>query len=263
MFHNTSHGVYLSDAGDETCEGCHGSAVEHIEDGDPEKILNPKNADQFGGDLLCMTCHTSHTFDDWSFSEHKNAGVTCADCHTVHADAQTYSVKQASKSCFDCHSQVKAEMNMPSHHPIGEGKLDCIDCHDVHGGSARLTANASGNELCFSCHAEKEGPFVYEHAPVVEDCMICHSPHGSVADNLLKQSEPTICLTCHPMHFHAAVVSAPGDFTTPQAPERAGTSDLDGMEKGFTTKCTQCHVPIHGSDLPSQTISTGGNALTR
>ena len=263
MFHNSAHGVYLSDAGDESCESCHGSAVEHIEDGDPTKIINPKNANEFGGDMLCMTCHTSHNFDDWSFSNHKNNGVTCADCHAVHVSADKGTPEKAQKACFTCHGQVKAETMMPSHHPIAEGKIDCIDCHGVHGGDARLTATERGNELCFSCHAEKEGPFVYEHAPVVEDCMMCHSPHGTVADNLLKQSEPALCLNCHAMHFHATVVSVDGNFTTPQAPERAGTSTPESFEEGMTTKCTQCHTAIHGTDLPSQSISTGGNALTR
>ena len=54
---------------------------------------------------------------------------------------------------------------MPSHHPIAEGKLDCQDCHNIHGGSTSFVQDFSKNELCYSCHAEKEGPFVYEHSP--------------------------------------------------------------------------------------------------
>lgn len=93
--------------------------------------------------------------------------------------------------------------------------------------------------------------------------MLCHSPHGTVADNLLTQTEPVLCLNCHAMHFHAAIEGWDGDFTNPQAPERAGTTTADGWKVGMLTKCTQCHTEIHGSDLPSQTISTSGNALTR
>jgi DmsE family decaheme c-type cytochrome len=124
-----------------------------------------------------------------------------------------------------------------------------------------MAMDFSGRELCFRCHAEKEGPFVYEHAPVSEDCMMCHSPHGSVADNLLKQAEPTLCLNCHAMHFHANVESD-DSFTVPRDGSRF-SSGKDGWKKGMLTKCTQCHTAIHGSDLPSQSISTGGNALTR
>ncbi len=265
-FGATAHGIYFSSKShlsDATCETCHGSGIDHIEDGNPEMIINPANSGQFGAKELCLTCHKSHKFNNWNFSAHGNADLTCADCHTVHAKVEKHVVKRSSDNCLKCHTDVRASLSMPSHHPIGEGKLECVDCHGAHGEPARLTMDNSGAELCYSCHAEKEGPFVYEHAPVMEDCMICHSPHGTIADNLLKQSEPSLCLSCHPMHFHATVVSVDGDFATPQAPERAGTSDYDSMERGFTTKCTQCHTEIHGSDLPSQATSTGGQALTR
>ena len=265
-FGMTAHSIYLSSKAHlsgNTCESCHGSGVAHMEDGNPDEIINPANANQFGAKELCLTCHDSHKFDNWKFSAHNNADMTCADCHTVHGSVETSAVPTGSDVCLTCHIDVRGALNMPSHHPIGEGKLDCIDCHGVHGEPARLTMATSGKELCYSCHAEKEGPFVYEHSPVEEDCMICHTPHGSVADNLLKKTEPSLCLSCHPMHFHASVVSVDGDFSTPQAPERAGTSDPESMERGFTTNCTRCHSSIHGSDLPSQTTSTGGNALTR
>ncbi len=264
-FSDTPHGVYLGKTAHaaNTCESCHGSALGHIEEGDPAEIINPANQDQFGAGLLCMTCHKEQRFDDWNFSAHNNAGVNCSSCHSVHAGYTQLPAKTQPELCYDCHSDVRAAAYMPSHHPIMEGKLECADCHNPHGGPAKLTADNTGRELCFSCHAEKEGPFVYEHAPVNEDCMICHTPHGSVADNLLKQSEPTLCLSCHPMHFHATVVSVDGDFSTPQVPERAGTSTPDSFKEGMLTNCSRCHTEVHGSDLPSQSISTGGNALTR
>jgi hypothetical protein len=31
-----------------------------------------------------------------------------------------------------------------------------------------------------SCHAEKRGPFLWEHAPSVENCANCHEAHGSI-----------------------------------------------------------------------------------
>ncbi|UCE25437.1 MAG: DmsE family decaheme c-type cytochrome [Candidatus Zixiibacteriota bacterium] len=262
-FSGTAHGVYLSrtPGAEASCEGCHGSAVDHIEGGDPAGILNPASQDQFGASLLCFNCHRSMGFDDWAFSAHNAGDVSCAGCHAIHSTE--YVKADEPDLCYECHVEVQAAAYMPSRHPVREGKLVCGDCHNPHGGPARLTADNTGRELCFSCHAEKEGPFVYEHAPVNEDCLICHNPHGSVADNLLRQTEPSLCLSCHPMHFHATVVSVDGDFTTPQAPERAGTSTSDGWKQGMLTKCSQCHTEIHGSDLPSQAISAGGTALTR
>ncbi|NMC43288.1 MAG: hypothetical protein GYA46_05160 [candidate division Zixibacteria bacterium] len=141
--------------------------------------------------------------------------------------------------------------------------MGCLDCHNPHGGAARLTADNTGRDLCFLCHADKEGPFIYEHAPVNEDCLVCHRPHGTVADNLLKQNEPALCLSCHAMHFHATVEGVDGEFTVPLDASRNGVSTPDGWKVGMLTKCTQCHSAIHGTDLPSQALSTGGNALTR
>lgn len=262
----TPHGVYFSDhaqLASASCEACHGSALGHIEGGDPSQIINPADNDWFSGKSLCLDCHKGQHFDDWYFSAHENAGVGCSECHTIHGTKEQSVKKAGPELCYDCHSSVRAATFLPSHHPIREGKMGCIDCHNPHGGAAARTLENTSRELCFSCHPEIEGPYVYEHAPVNEDCGYCHNPHGSVADNLLKQNEPALCLSCHPMHFHSISQSVDGAFTTPQAPERAGVSTLDGFKAGMLTKCTQCHSMIHGSDAPSQAGSNGGTALTR
>lgn len=264
-FTATAHGTYLAErsASGGTCQSCHGSGEQHLEAGDPEKILNPAKRDQFVGSDPCLSCHTGPEFDEWSSSRHHSDDVRCASCHKVHQPASTMTPLQSPDMCYSCHAEVKAAATMPSHHPIAEGKIACVDCHNPHGGPARLTQENTGRDLCFSCHAEKEGPFVFEHAPVSEDCMVCHNPHGTVADNLLKQSEPTLCLSCHAMHFHATAEGVDGPFTVPLNSSRNGVSTPDGWKVGMLTKCTQCHNAVHGTDLPSQTTSTGGNALTR
>jgi len=264
-FGQTSHGIYLGKTADAaySCESCHGPGQAHVESSDPARIINPAKHDSFAGRETCLNCHSGHTFGEWDFSEHRNAGVTCADCHQVHGERGHTVKKDVPDLCYDCHSDVRAATFMPSHHPIAEGKVSCLDCHNVHGGTVTYAMADGGRELCFSCHAEKEGPFLFEHAPVNEDCMICHSPHGSVADNLLKQSEPTLCLNCHAMHFHATVEGVDGKFIPDRAPDRVGYSTRDAWKKGMLTKCTQCHTEIHGSDLPSQSISGQGKALTR
>lgn len=142
--------------------------------------------------------------------------------------------------------------------------MTCQDCHEVHGGDNKYAMSSDSRELCLTCHAAKEGPFVFEHDPVNEDCAICHSPHGTTANNLLSQSEPALCMSCHPMHFHTTLTAMEGTFQAPlfpNDPNRGGTTTLDGFKKGMLTKCTQCHNAIHGSDVPSQGI--GSSALTR
>ncbi len=52
-------------------------------------------------------------------------------------------------------------------------------------------------ETCTTCHAEKRGPFLWEHQPVNEDCTNCHTPHGSNITPLLKSRPPFLCDECH------------------------------------------------------------------
>ena len=265
-FGKTPHGIYFTERpalAEFSCEQCHGSGIAHIEEGTASSIINPARHDQFGGKELCLNCHSGPTFDDWSFSHHETAGLNCSDCHTVHATYEHSLKKPAPELCYDCHSDVRASFYMPSHHPVREGDMGCLDCHNAHGGDVKLAQNGTPRELCFSCHADKEGPFLFEHAPVNEDCMLCHTPHGAVANNLLKENEPALCLNCHPMHFHATIEGVDGAFTVPLAPERNGISTSDGFKRGFLTKCTQCHSEIHGTDMTSQSISGGGGTLTR
>lgn len=263
-FEASAHGAYFGDGSQQAngCKSCHGDGAQHMESGgEAQEIINPARTDDPEGEKLCLSCHSGHSFDDWAFTGHSAAGVTCTNCHLVHAENGNR--KSSPELCYDCHSEVRAASYMPSHHPIAEGKITCQDCHGLHGQKSVFALDDDGRELCFGCHADKEGPFMFEHAPVNEDCSICHTAHGSVADNLLKQAEPALCLSCHPMHFHATVEGIEGAFTPPQATDRSGVSTFDAWKPAMLAKCTQCHAAIHGTDMPSQTISTGGNALTR
>jgi DmsE family decaheme c-type cytochrome len=260
-FHDTSHGVYLSGSA-YSCQSCHGPGAKHAESGESADIINPASVDLIEGETTCTACHDGHRFESWSMSAHRSNGVSCTDCHTAHAAHGTPRAS-VTETCLSCHNEVRAAGYMPSHHPVAEGKMTCVDCHDPHGGDGEFAQDGNVREMCFTCHAGYEGPFIYDHAPAAENCLICHSPHGSVADNLLKQQEPTLCLNCHSMHFHAGVVGVDGEFDTPQAPDRGGVSTPDAWKRVMLTKCTQCHTEIHGSDLPSQSISGQGRALTR
>ena len=239
------------------CEACHGDAAEHLESGEATSLT------RFGEDsetdtAACLACHARHTIKEWDVSAHADE-LSCTDCHSIHTD------KGPENKCADCHYDVQAAMRAPSHHPVPEGKMSCASCHNVHAANeSALKTDERTNDLCLECHSAKQGPFVFEHDPVMEDCLLCHSPHGSVADNLLTANEPFLCLQCHEFHFHAGLEANEED-----GEQMVGGKPYNnvmgehGYQQAFSTKCTQCHTQIHGSDLPSQGVTSRGQSMTR
>jgi DmsE family decaheme c-type cytochrome len=248
---------------DHTCEACHGPGSKHAEDGDPASIYNPQRDYVSTGKNMCISCHGGTEYSSWQGMAHFEVAEGCSDCHKIHGEEKHLLTKQDPALCFDCHTRQRSQARMPSHHPVIEGLVQCSDCHAIHSGDVKYAVGEGDRELCLSCHTSLQGPFIFEHDPVNENCSICHDPHGTIADKLLIQNEPFLCLSCHSMHFHTTLVGYEGDFYAPQHPERTGTSTRDGMKQAMLTKCTQCHSEIHGSDLPSQSISGDGEALTR
>jgi len=138
--------------------------------------------------------------------------------------------------CLSCHSEVKPQFASPFHHKVLEGAMRCSDCHNPHGGfELKQTRLATGADAaCIKCHADKQGPFTYEHAPVkTEGCVACHIPHGSSNPRLLITSAVAqLCLTCHSVAHDVGAVEPGG----PQHNQNAQYAN-----------CTACHVKIHGS----------------
>lgn len=239
------------------CEGCHGPGSIHVEEGSTESLH------RFGEDGLgseaCMECHLTKGLPEWNASTHAAENVGCTDCHSVHKKE-----KAAESACQTCHGDVEAQFYLPSHHPVPEGKMSCASCHDVHNSQEMMLKTAMRpNDACYDCHQDKEGPFIFEHVPVVEDCRNCHVPHGAVANNLLTANQPALCLQCHEFHFHAGYRAADDPEVDVGGIERENPYGAPGFNIAFTTNCTQCHSRIHGSDLPSQSVPSRGRALTR
>lgn len=210
---------------------------------------------------LCLSCHQNGSPTmAWHSSTHDMNGVACTDCHNPHPRAcvpQVVSVSHTEvrrpkripmsvdepRTCFKCHPKIFGLNGLPSHHPIKEGRMVCSDCHDGHGQLEGNLKADSVNLLCAKCHAEKQGPFVFEHAPASENCAICHEPHGTVTNNLLRQPTTFLCLRCHAGHRERVLQVGP----------RLSTNyDIDGntgIQPGFYKDCTQCHAQVHGSDM--------------
>ena len=238
------------------CEACHGPIGAHgrqvMAQGEPREPMIA-----FGGrgnaalgvpNALCLECHRNYGRARWAGSAHEEAGLACASCHRIHAAEDPVRMASAQNAvCAACHRNVAADALKRSAHPIRESRLICRDCHDPHGGiGAALTLRPSINESCFACHAEKRGPFLWEHAPVAEDCSICHLPHGSNQPALLVRRPPQLCQGCH---------SSVGHRSLPQLAEFLPPSPASAFLVGKA--CLNCHAEVHGSNHPS------GNWLRR
>jgi DmsE family decaheme c-type cytochrome len=141
------------------------------------------------------------------------------------------------ETCGSCHVRQRAQQMRSSHMPLREGKMTCTSCHSPHGSvTPTLLREPSLNETCYTCHAEKRGPFLFEHAPVVESCANCHDPHGTNHEKMLKVAKPRLCQQCHIETRHP---------TSPYGRDAASLKFVMGRS------CANCHVNIHGSNHPS------------
>lgn len=237
------------------CQGCHGASEQHMakpDEGEPRADpdivfgqMAPTPVDE--QNQVCMACHQGGMRMNWTMSQHDSAEVSCASCHKPHEIRDPVLVKSSQPQvCYDCHGEQRAESFKRSRHPIREGKVVCSDCHNPHGSfGPKLLAQNTVNETCYECHQEKRGPFLWEHAPVVDDCTNCHTPHGSTQPRLLKIRTPFLCQTCHSEAFHPSTLYGGGNL-----PPTPGSRLV---MKG----CMNCHQQIHGSNHPA------GPRLTR
>lgn len=255
------------------CESCHGASAEHAASRPAKgekKVLatvifeGPDASPAEARSAVCLTCHQDSGRRRWKGSAHADNDVACNTCHTVHARKDPVREKATEvDKCFTCHAQQRAESFQMSHHPMREGKVVCSDCHNVHGSAADAQlVERDVNKTCYNCHAEKRGPYAYEHAPVRENCLNCHSPHGTNQVALLIERQPFLCQTCHDNNHQRYVQSG---ATLPGSSAYNPTTINGALALPATTgainmvgrSCAECHSQVHGSNSPA------GKNLTR
>lgn len=233
----------------EGCESCHGPGGQHAEKGGGRGIAIfafGRKAGATTRSAKCLACHQeSRQLANWDVSRHKTTDVSCDNCHSIHkvgVEKNLLKVREP-EACFTCHKSISAQTNKQSHHPIREGKMKCNDCHNPHGSfDIKMMLKAdSVNELCYKCHADKRGPFVFEHPPVVENCLICHRVHGSNHSYLLDKKAPQLCQSCHNVDTHGQ--------TYPFNKQDTFRGTAPFFKAGLVARsCRNCHTNIHGSN---------------
>ncbi len=226
------------------CENCHGPGSLHVKAGGGRGVggiisFRPDDTSRSAAEnnAICLGCHQKGDRTYWDGSTHETRNLQCSNCHTIMRNVSLkHNVKTAwePETCFQCHKDRRAQLYRSSHMPIREGKMVCSDCHNPHGSvTEALLRENSINDNCYKCHAEKRGPFLFEHIPVRENCDNCHEPHGSVNAKLLKTSLPRLCGNCHTFDHGPNIANGPN------------------VVQGFGRACLNCHTAIHGTNDPS------------
>jgi predicted CXXCH cytochrome family protein len=229
----------------------------------PRQVIIPAEIPgaQFTGNQSCFTCHANYV-RPFPASAHarlhfvpnaKAGSSSCEACHgpgSKHIEAGGGRGKfilnpgKDPTTCLNCHLETHAEFNLPQHHPVLEGRMNCVQCHDPHG--ADIMKPASGlamsrlNQSCAQCHRDQTKPFVFEHEAMREGCTVCHNPHGSINAKLLIERDNNLCLKCH-AQTQGSLVGA-GQIVI-------GREDHTDKLKLGGCWSAGCHTAVHGSNF--------------
>ncbi|MGC9452255.1 MAG: cytochrome c3 family protein [Oceanipulchritudo sp.] len=211
----------------------------------------------FVGSEDCSLCHEDigRSFSNTAHARLMVDGETGLElgCETCHGPGELHSMEgggahlihnpgRSPDSCLQCHLDVQGQFALPNSHPVADGMVACVDCHDPHGDRDEdLLAQGirmPGSGSCAECHPAQSGPFTFEHEAMREGCQACHDPHGSVNDKMLKVRNATLCLQCH---------------FTEQSRGRIIIGGVDHTGFGYIQQGTcwtaGCHEAVHGSHV--------------
>lgn len=259
--YRTRHGV-KADRRTPDCVDCHGDSRAHAAKNLPkgtsrppsdlpfaraaDAVPEPEVAQRLAG--ACLKCHGADGRRHWTGSRHQAAGLACPSCHTSHAAHDPVQERsRQSEVCFKCHPDQRAQSYRLSAHAYRDGRIACVDCHNPHGtvGPALLVGDGV-NDTCYTCHAEKRGPFLWAHMPVDENCANCHQSHGSTNPSLLKLRSPWLCQQCHNPRQHPSRAYSATTGTQPGIGE-----SLNNFAQLPLRGCANCHSQVHGSNHPA------------
>ncbi len=211
------------------CGSCHANAYAHARASGKRGLVDSLRGASAAKQLTtCGKCHDGdrHLVHVRAGSHFRN-DVGCTACHDV-GSRPGHVAKDAQQQCTQCHQDVAAQFQQPNRHPVPEGHMACIDCHEPHGARRKIRDKELKEDRCVGCHKQYAGPFVFAHQVSRQDgCVACHLPHGSPNRRMLQQPRTQQnCLQCH------------GDFP----------AFHDQTPGAVFTNCLNCHTQVHGSN---------------
>jgi predicted CXXCH cytochrome family protein len=217
---------------------------------------------QYTGNQSCLACHTNYV-RQFPASPHArlhfapNAKIGASGCEACHGPGSKHieagggrgkfilNPGKDATACFNCHLETHAEFTLPQHHPVLEGKMNCVQCHDPHGADIMKPAGGLAmsrlNQSCAQCHRDQAKPFVFEHEALREGCTVCHSPHGSINAKMLIERDNNLCLKCH--------AQTQGPLVTGSVQIVIGREDHTDYLKLGGCWSAGCHTAVHGSNF--------------
>jgi predicted CXXCH cytochrome family protein len=212
---------------------------------------------EFVGNEDCMLCHedlgrnlgnTPHA--RLIVDEEAGLEYGCEACHgpgSLHSEEGegrhlVHNPGRNPVACLQCHLEVQGQFSLPHSHPVGDGKVACVDCHDPHGLEDKalfaegILAPSSGT--CAECHPAQAGPYVFEHEAMRDGCSTCHDVHGSANPKMLKIRNANLCLQCHFTENRGNALMIGGVDHTGFGYIQQGTCWTAG-----------CHEAVHGSHV--------------
>ena len=212
---------------------------------------------EYVGTETCALCHekmvgdfkyTGHALIRIQGEEERLEGQGCESCHgagSLHLevgggrDKFIVNPGKDPKTCFQCHLETGALFNLQYRHPVKEGRMQCVNCHNPHGQDIFKPKGmfvARENDTCLQCHREQARPHVFEHEALREGCTMCHHAHGSINEKLLVERDNNLCLKCHAQRAAPGTIVM-GDF-----------SHTTRLMQG-TCWSAGCHTAVHGSNI--------------
>ncbi|MBD3401505.1 hypothetical protein GF420_01315 [candidate division GN15 bacterium] len=216
-----------------SCVSCHPGAEAHLDDPVAETIGNPARMSTPEQNEICASCHQPHKMTGTvGFDPHIGQDLACTDCHGVHEANVSLLLDEEGEFCGQCHVASVNRFRQRSNHPLTDGNISCISCHDFTGDLEPMVGHG-GSVNCAECHQEVAGPFLHEHeagssfSTEGDGCIACHRPHGSPNERLLVQPGDNLCQSCHGV--------PPGHVTA-----------HNGLATSYD--CMDCHSAVHGSN---------------